>query len=126
MAETTTIGAAELEALIAAALVASNTGATNARSVARALTQAEIDGQKGHGLSRVPIYAAQARAGKVDGHSTPDVRQTRPATLMVDVRNGFVFPALDLAIARLPGMARAAGIAASGFTRSHHFRLLGR
>src|SRR5438046_2457468 len=73
MAETTTIGAAELEALIAAALVASNTGATNARSVARALTQAEIDGQKGHGLSRVPIYAAQARAGKVDGQAPPIV-----------------------------------------------------
>ena len=48
---TTTIAAAELEALIAAALVASNTSEANARSVARALTQAEIDGQKGHGLS---------------------------------------------------------------------------
>ena len=80
MAETVTIGAAELEALIAAALVASNTAEANARSVARALAQAEIDGQKGHGLSRVPIYAAQARAGKVDGHATPIVRQTRPGS----------------------------------------------
>ena len=71
MAETTTIVAAELEALIAAALVASNTAETNARSVARALAQAEIDGQKGHGLSRVPTYTAQARVGKVDGHATP-------------------------------------------------------
>jgi len=69
MAETTTLGAAELEALIAAALVASNTAQANARSVARALTQAEIDGQKGHGLSRVPTYTAQARVGKVDGHA---------------------------------------------------------
>jgi (2R)-3-sulfolactate dehydrogenase (NADP+) len=126
MAETTTIGAAELEALIAAALVASNTGATNARSVARALTQAEIDGQKGHGLSRVPIYAAQARAGKVDGQATPSVRQTRPGSLMIDVANGFVFPAVDLAVERLPGLAAATGIAAAGFVRSQHFGVVGR
>src|SRR5439155_25655885 len=104
MSENTTIGAVDLEAVIFAALVASNTGATNARSVARALTQAEIDGQKGHGLSRVPIYAAQARAGKVDGQATPSVRQTRPGSLMIDVANGFVFPAVDLAVERLPGL----------------------
>ena len=107
MAETVTIGAAELEALIAAALVASNTAEANARSVARALAQAEIDGQKGHGLSRVPTYAAQARAGKVDGHATPVVRQTRPGALMIDVANGFAFPAIDLAVERLPGLAGA-------------------
>jgi (2R)-3-sulfolactate dehydrogenase (NADP+) len=123
---TTTIGATELEALIAAALVACNTSAANARSVARALAQAEIDGQKGHGLSRVPIYAAQARAGKVDGQATPSLRQTRPGSLMIDVANGFVFPAIDLAIERLPGLADAVGIAAAGFVRSHHFGVVGR
>ena len=121
-----TIEAAELEALIAAALVACNTSEGNARSVARALAQAEIDGQKGHGLSRVPSYSAQARAGKVDGQATPQVRQTRPGSLMIDVGNGFAFPAFDLAIARLPKMAGANGIAAAGFTRSHHFGVAGR
>ncbi len=126
MAETTTISPAELETLIAAALVASNTSQVNAASVARALAQAEIDGQKGHGLSRVPIYAAQARAGKVDGHATPRVRQTRPGSLMIDVADGFVFPAVDLAVAHLPPMAGATGIAAAGFVRSHHFGVVGR
>ena len=126
MSATTKIAAVELETLIAAALAASKTSEANARSVARALAQAEIDGQKGHGLSRVPIYAAQARAGKVDGHATPEPRQTRPGALMVDVRNGFVFPALDIAIARLPEMARSVGIAAAGFVRSHHFGVVGR
>jgi (2R)-3-sulfolactate dehydrogenase (NADP+) len=126
MISTVTIASAELEALIAAALVACNTSEVNARSVARALTQAEIDGQKGHGLSRVPSYGAQAKAGKVDGHATPQVRQTRPGGLMIDARHGFAFPAFDLAIARLPDMARANGIAAAGFTRSHHFGVAGR
>ena len=126
MAENTTLPAAELEALIAAALAASNTSEANARSVARALTQAEIDGQKGHGLSRVPSYAAQAKAGKVDGHATPQVRQTRPGSLMIDVGNGFAFPAVDLAVERLPPAAQGCGIAACGFVRSHHFGVVGR
>src|SRR5436190_3575426 len=120
MAETTTIGAGELEALIAAALVASRTAEANARSVARALAQAEIDGQKGHGITRVPIYAAQARAGKVDGHATPIVRQTRPGALMIDVADGFAFPAIDKAIERLPALSGTTGIAAAGLVRSHH------
>ena len=117
---TPTITPAELEALIARAMEACNTSAANARSVARALTQAEIDGQKGHGLSRVPSYGGQSKSGKVDGQAVPEAKQTRPGSLMVDAKHGFAFPAFDLAIARLPEMARATGIAAAGFTRSHH------
>lgn len=123
---TVSILAADLEALIARALAASNTSAANAASVARALTQAEIDGQKGHGLSRVPSYAAQARAGKVDGHAMPTLTRTRGATLMIDVANGFAYPALDLAITELPAIAAETGIAAAGFVRSHHFGVAGR
>ena len=116
----------DLEALIARALQASNTSAVNAASVARALAQAEIDGQKGHGLSRVPSYAAQARAGKVDGHATLKATRTRAATLMIDVANGFAYPAMDLAIAELPAIAAETGVAAAGFVRSHHFGVAGR
>lgn len=123
---TTSLSAAELEAVIAAAMTACNTSDFNARSVARALAQAEIDGQKGHGLSRVPSYGAQSRSGKVDGHAVPKARQTRPGSLIVDAKHGFAFPAFDLAIARLPEMAAANGIAAAGFTRSHHFGVAGR
>jgi (2R)-3-sulfolactate dehydrogenase (NADP+) len=125
MTSTTTISPADLEALIAAALVACNTSAANARSVARALAQAEIDGQKGHGVSRVPSYGGQSTSGKVDGHAVPEARQTRPGSLMIDAKNGFAFPAFDLAIERLPRIAVASGIAAAGFTRSHHFGVAG-
>ncbi len=121
-----TILPVDLETLIARALEASNTSAGNAASVARALAQAEIDGQKGHGLSRVPSYAAQARAGKVDGHAVPKLTRTRTATLMVDVAHGFAYPAFDLAIAELPKIVAETGIAAAGFVRSHHFGVAGR
>lgn len=126
MSGTVTITQAELERIIAAAFVASRTSEANARSVAVALAQAEVDGQKGHGLSRVPSYAAQAKSGKVDGHAEPEVRQTRPGSLAVDARHGFAYPALDAAIARLPELAQTCGIAAAGITRSHHFGVAGR
>jgi (2R)-3-sulfolactate dehydrogenase (NADP+) len=123
---TANIEAAELEALIVKAMEASNTSGVVALSVARALAQAEIDGQKGHGLSRVPSYAAQAKSGKVDGRATPHFHQVRSGSLMIDAKNGFAFPAVNLAIAELPGLAVTNGIAAAGITRSHHFGVAGR
>jgi (2R)-3-sulfolactate dehydrogenase (NADP+) len=126
MNEETTLSPAALEAVIAAAIEASATSPSNARSVARALAAAEIDGQAGHGLARVPSYAAQARSGKVDGHATPRLHVTRSASLMVDAGYGFAFPALDLAIPHLARTARETGIAAAGLVRSHHFGVAGR
>lgn len=120
------VSASELDRIVVAALTASRTSDVNARSVAAALVAAEIDGQSGHGLSRVPSYAAQARSGKVDGHATPRIERRRPGALMIDVAHGFAYPAFDLAIDALPVAARETGIAAAGFVRSHHFGVVGR
>jgi (2R)-3-sulfolactate dehydrogenase (NADP+) len=122
---TTVISPSDLEALITRALVAANTSLANASATARALTQAEIDGQKGHGLSRVPSYAAQAKSGKVDGHAVPALRQTRPGAVMVDVKSGFFYPAMDRVLVDAPAMTRAAGITGVGFVHSHHAGVIG-
>ena len=122
---TTLIKPEDLERTIARALEAAGTSRSNAESVARALTAAEIDGQKGHGMSRVPGYAAQVRAGKVDGKAEAVATLTRPGTLRIDAAHGFAFPALDLAVGSLPSIARAQGIAAAGIFRSHHAGALG-
>ena len=106
--------------LIVDALLASNVSEVNATSVAKALVAAEVDGQRGHGFSRVVAYAAQARSGKVDGHAEPEVTWTAPAFLSVDAKNGFAFPAIDRAIEELAVLAPDTGIAAAAITRSHH------
>jgi (2R)-3-sulfolactate dehydrogenase (NADP+) len=111
---------AEAEMLVAEALVRCRTSQSNARSVAHALVAAEADGLKGHGLSRVQTYAAQAKAGKVDGFATPTSAEPRPGVLAVDAAHGFAYPALDLAIAELPRLATGQGIAAASIRRSHH------
>lgn len=110
----------EAEALVAAALERADTSADNAAHVARALVAAEADGLGGHGLSRVPTYAAQARAGKVDGRAVPAATRPKPGVLAVDAAHGFAYPALALAVSELPAITRAQGVAAAGIRRSHH------
>ncbi|MEJ1160001.1 Ldh family oxidoreductase [Prosthecomicrobium sp. N25] len=111
---------AEARDLVAAALQRNRTAEANARSTAAALVAAEADGHAGHGLSRVASYAAQARAGKVDGFASPTVVRTAPAVIRVDAAHGFAYPAIDRALAELPGIAASQGLAAAAIHRSHH------
>lgn len=110
----------ELERLVSSALQRSGASVDAADATARALVLAEIDGQGGHGLSRVESYAAQARSGKVAGKATPTITRPRPGVIMVDVANGFFYPAANAAAAEIAKAARENGIAAAGFYRSHH------
>ncbi len=103
------------------ALLASNVSESNARSTARALVNAEADGQKGHGLSRVPSYSAQALSGKIDGHAEPSLERPGTALLRVDAKSGFAYPAIDLACDTLPEIAAVTGVASACIYRSHHF-----
>ncbi len=116
----------ELEARVTRVFEMAKTSAENAQAVAEALVQAEIDGQKGHGLSRVESYAAQARAGKVDGFATPALHSEHPSGFMIDAAHGFAYPAINLAIAHLPSAAKKNGVAAAGIRRSHHCGAIGR
>jgi len=122
---TVTFSQDDLVALVQRAFVASNTSEHNAWSVAEALVQAEIDGQKGHGLSRIASYTLQSRAGKVDGFAQPRTEQRRPGALLIDAMGGFAYPAFQAALDQLPGCARETGIAAAAITRSHHCGVLG-
>jgi (2R)-3-sulfolactate dehydrogenase (NADP+) len=97
-----------------------------ARSVARALVGAEADGLKGHGLSRIPTYLAMLKSGKIDGAAVPRVTQPRPGVLAIDAACGFAYPAIDVAIERLPALAKQQGIAAAAISRSNHAGACGR
>lgn len=116
---------AEAEALARAALERVGTSPGAAASVARALVAAEASGQSGHGLRRLATYAAQVRAGKVDGRAEPLAERTRAAVLAMDAANGFAFPAFDLAVEKLPGIVADTGIACAAVRRSHHAGVLG-
>lgn len=111
----------ECRSLGVAILRRHNTSRHNAECVVDALIAAEIDGQSGHGLSRLPSYAAQAAAGKVDGHAAPVAERVGTAAVRVDAANGFAFPALAAAIEELDSLVTETGIAVAAVHRSHHF-----
>ena len=119
MSETLTLEAAAR--LVTDILIGHGASDDNAASVAAALVRAEADGQRGHGLSRVPSYAAQCASGKVDGLATPVLARRRNAAVCIDAANGFAYPAADLAIRELVAMTPQTGIAAASIFRSHHF-----
>lgn len=104
----------------AAAFEKHGASADNARSVARALVAAEADGLKGHGLSRIPTYLAMLRSGKIDGRAQPTASRPKPGVLAIDAGFGFAYPAIDLALSRLPQLVRAQGIVAAPVVRSNH------
>lgn len=115
----------DLRDLAARILVAHGTDGAIAGQVAAALTLAEADGQRGHGASRIPSYAAQAKSGKVDGNATPSLEQISPSSVRIDASSGFAYPALDLAIERLGELAHEHGIAAAAVANSHHSGVAG-
>ncbi len=121
-----TLTPAAAEALGSAALVAAGTSPSNAAATAAALIAADIDGQTGHGLSRLPGYAAQVRAGKVAGQAVPVVRKTRAGAVRIDAMGGFAYPALDLAVDSLTALVGDAGVACAGIHASHHIGQAGR
>ena len=110
----------ELHALILEVLLAHDTARDNAERVAKALVAAEADGQKGHGASRVPSYAAQARSGKVDGHAVPEAIRLGDSATIVDARDGFAYPAIELAQQSLLDGLSASPLAAAVIRNSHH------
>ena len=115
-----TLTLAQAEDLVISTLTRCRTREDNAASVARALVACEADGLKGHGLSRLPSYAAQAKVGKVNGFAVPVVTQPRPAVVAVDAAHGFAFPAIEAALSALLPVVRAQGVAAAPIRRSHH------
>ncbi len=114
----------EAEAIVARVFETAGASEQSAASTARALVAAEIDGQKGHGFSRVASYAAQLRSGKIAGTHVPTT-EIRGARIDIDAGCSLAFPAIDLALDALPALARGNGVAMAAIRRSHHCGQLG-
>ena len=119
--DTTLLSLRDAQSLVQDALAASGANLHAASATASALVAAEADGQKGHGLARVPSYAGQVKSGKVNGGADPRVISEAPSGVVIDADFGFAYPAINLAIEELPARTRNTGIAAAAIQRSHHF-----
>lgn len=112
-------------ALAASALRAAGASAEAARHTAEALARADLDGIASHGLSRVPAYAAQLRAGKVKGDAVPAVARPAHAAVAIDAADGLAYPAIAAAVAWTASLLPQNGVVAAGVRNSHHAGALG-
>ena len=111
---------AALTALINSVLQKAGASPAQSEPTALALVAAEASGLPSHGLSRVPMYVAHLKAGRVIGNAVPFIANQRASAVLIDAANGFAFPACRLAIAEAIERARATGIAIAAITNSHH------
>ena len=114
------VPAAEVEALVSAALQKAGASVAMADSTARALVLAETQGLGSHGLSRVAQYATHLRNGRVNGAAVPQVLHRKGGALVVDAQEGLAFPACELAVREAVAAAQTQGVAFAGVVRSHH------
>ena len=115
----------EAETLAARALAAAGANPAMARLTAAALVGAEAEGQGGHGLSRVAMYAGFLREGRADGGAIPRITAQRGGAALVDAGNGLAYPALALAEAEAEARAAAHGVSFIAITNSHHAGAMG-
>jgi (2R)-3-sulfolactate dehydrogenase (NADP+) len=113
------------ETLAREALAAAGAAPGMAAATARALVAAEAQGQAGHGLSRVPQYAAFLKNGRAAGDAAPRVVAERGGAALVDAGHGLAFPALDLAVREAVARAKSHGVALVGLTNSQHSGAMG-
>ena len=111
----------ELKSLIETALEKAGASSQQASATAVALVAAEASGLPSHGLSRVPMYVAHLKAGRVLGDAVPVIMNQRASAVLIDAGNGFAFVACRMAIEEAIARAALTGIAIAAVTNSHHF-----
>jgi (2R)-3-sulfolactate dehydrogenase (NADP+) len=112
---------AALERLMEAALRRAGATAAMARSTARALTVAELEGLASHGASRIPQYCGHLKNGRANGAAVPRVARDSKGACLVDAGQGLAFEACELAGREAIRRAREFGVAFIAVTNSNHF-----
>ncbi len=115
----------ELTALAAAALKAHGASDSMARTTARYLVAADVQGLPTHGVMRVASYCGHLGVKRANGAAVPKIINEKPAACLIDAGNGLGFEACELAVAQAVARARTQGMGFAGVTNSHHCGALG-
>lgn len=110
-----------LQTLAASALRRAGAHPAAAEETARALVAADAAGLASHGVSRIPLYAAHLRHGRVDGLAEARLQATKGAVSLIDAGDGLAYPACRLAVDTAIAAAREHGIGLAAVVRSNHF-----
>jgi len=116
----TNISHLDLAAFIARCLCACSMPAADADRVGGMMARADLMGQDGHGVFRLPMYIQRIRAGGMN--MTPDFKviSDRTATALLDGDNGMGHLVMHHATELAMEKARTAGVAWVGARHSNH------
>lgn len=108
---TVTLTLAEISVLASTALLRAGASETVARSLAKAIVDAEAAGKSALGLAHLPDYLNALACGRIDGHAEPLITSPIPALMKCDCRGGIAQLGFDLAFEELVTKARTFGLA---------------
>ena len=112
--------AEDLAQFIADAFIAVGLLEEDAAAVGRLMVEADLTGADAHGIFRLPQYVRRIRGGAVNTRPAIEVRQTGPATAIVDGDNGMGHLVMTRAAETALDLARTAGVAWVAVRRSNH------
>ncbi|MGF6918936.1 Ldh family oxidoreductase [Paraburkholderia sp. 40] len=92
-----------LTALAIGALRRADASPATAGWTARALVYADVRGLSSHGVSRLPMYCAQLRNGRVDPAAQAVIVADRGAAVLLDGADGLAYPASTCACPVIAG-----------------------
>ena len=115
----------DLTALAAAALKAHGASDAMARTTAKYLVAANVQGLATHGVMRVASYCGHLDVHRAVGAAVPEIIHEKPAACLIDAGNGLGFEACELAVQQALARARTQGTGFAGVTNSHHCGALG-
>jgi LDH2 family malate/lactate/ureidoglycolate dehydrogenase len=88
--------------------------------IAELMTEADLTGADAHGIFRLAHYIRRLKAGGVNPKPNITVKQTAPATALVDGDNGMGHLVMSGAAETAIALARDTGVAWVGATHSNH------
>lgn len=114
------VAQSDLKAFIARCLTACDMPRADAATVASLMAEADVIGQDGHGVFRLPMYIKRIRAGGMN--MTPQLKRLtdRPATALIDGDNGMGHLVMHHATELAMEKARTTGVAWVGARMSNH------
>src|ERR1700754_5190722 len=115
-----TVQADVARAFIADVFRAQGLPPADAARIAELMTEADLTGADAHGIFRLPHYIRRLKAGGVNPKPNVTVKQTAPATALVDGDNGMGHLVMSRAAETAIALARETGVAWVGVRRSNH------
>lgn len=109
-----------LREFVASAFLACGMPPDNAARMAELMTEADVGGQDGHGVFRLPQYIGRIRAGGMSVNPDISVISERPATALLDGGNGPGHLVMSRAAELAMQKARTCGVAWVGARHSNH------